>query len=223
MKGDARRQDRHHALQIDEMESVNMLHCIVNRLCMFTHPQDNTRLNKQQTKQETPPMKANSITTQDDIPTEPVCSTLQEEIDPREEPTQTTTTKMRQIKKEKRQKDKTQHTQQKWSLRGWCNEDDTTRHDCVGKTSLFKVTFLEVDVKKDEHRLHLGRKRAEIEIACRDTDSQQDGWLMRSLVKQKRPLLKMNHVHLNRFGGGVLFLGVSSRCSPANASHPDGP
>lgn len=84
MKGDARRQDRHHALQIDEKESVNMLHCIVNRLCMFTHPQDNTRLNKQQTKQETPPMKANSITTQDDIPTEPVCSTLQEVIDSRE-------------------------------------------------------------------------------------------------------------------------------------------
>ena len=31
--------------------------------------------------------------------------------------------------------------------------------------------------------------------------------------RQKRPLLKMNHVHLNRFGGCVLFLGVSSRCS----------
>ena len=156
MKGDARRQDRHHALQIDEMESVNMLHRIVNRLCMFTRQQDNTRLNKHQTKQETPSWKQTAsphkMTSQLNLSVPLFKKRLTQE----KNQTQTTTIKMRQIK----EKDKTQHTQQKWSLRGWCNEDDTTRHDCVGKTSLFKVTSLEVDVKKDEHRVAFGKEKS---------------------------------------------------------------
>ena len=103
-------------------------------------------------------MKANSITTQDDIPTEPVCSTLQEVIDSREP--NSNNNHQNETNQRKRQKDKTQHTQQKWSLRGWCNEDVTTRPDCVGKTSLFKVTSLEVDVKKDEHRVAFGKEKS---------------------------------------------------------------